>query len=276
MLGFGTAREPGHRVVLITGASSGIGRATARQGARQGDHLVLLARGEDALEELAEECRRDGAASAEVVVADVAVDAEVADAVAQTLSTHDRLDAVVHCAGIVTYGRTESVTPEDFESVLSTNLTGSVNVARHVIPVLREQERGVLLLVGSLLGHIGVPEMTPYVISKWGVRALARQLTMENADLRHVHIVHVAPGSVDTPIYDNALDSAGAVNTPPPPTISPERVARTVYRQLASPSARTQTALANYPLIWAFSLVPGVWDRLAGPAFRLVSRRSSD
>ena len=272
---FGSPHHDGPRVVLITGASSGIGEATARLGAAEGDHLVLLARSEDTLEELAEDCRRDGAASAQVVVTDVGEDDQVADAVAQVLAEHEEIDAVVHCAGIVTYGRTEEVSAEDFAAVLDTNLVGSVNLARHVIPLFREQERGVLVLVGSLLGHIGVPEMTPYVVSKWGVRALARQLTMENADLPHVHVAHVAPGSVDTPIYDNALDAAGAVNTPPPPVISPERVARQVYRQVSHPRARSQTAYGNYPLIWAFSLAPPVWDRLAGPVFKALSRKAA-
>ena len=127
-----------------------------------------------------------------------------------------RLDAVLHCAGVVSYGRTEDTTPEDFDSVVSTNLLGAANVARHVVPVLREQGEGTLVLVGSLLGHINVPEMTPYVVSKWGVRALARQLHIENLDMPGVRIVHVAPGSVDTPIYGSALDSAGRRQHPAP------------------------------------------------------------
>jgi NAD(P)-dependent dehydrogenase (short-subunit alcohol dehydrogenase family) len=272
----GLAAPVGHvgepRVVLVTGASSGIGEACARRGAGLGDHLVLLARREDALEELAAECRELGASSATVVTADVGSDEDVAEAVATVLEEHGRIDAVLHSAGVVTYGRTEEVSPEDFEQVLSTNLLGSANLARHVVPVLRRQERGVLVLVGSLLGHIGVPEMTPYVVSKWGVRALARQLRMENADLPHVHIAHVAPGSVDTPIYDKALDSAGAVNSPPPPVVSPEKVATVVYRQVSHPRASSQTQLGNHALIAAFNLAPAVWDRLSGPAFRLLSR----
>ena len=98
------------------------------------------------------------------------------------------------------------------------------------------------MLVGSLLGHIAVPEMSPYVVSKWGVRALARQLKIENGDLPHVHVSHVSPGSVDTEIYGNALDSAGMVNTPPPPTISPERAARVILGQVGSRRTDVQTS----------------------------------
>lgn len=260
------------RVVLVTGASSGIGRATALVAARAGDHVTVLARSGDELADLVEECVEAGAASATVAEADVTDDERIAQVVERMVAEHGRLDAALHCAGVVTYGRAEQVSPEDFAEVITTNLLGSATLARHVVPVLRAQERGVLVLVGSLLGHLSVPEMTPYVVSKWGVRALARQLALENADLRHVHVAHVAPGSVDTPIYDNALDSAGAVNVPPPPVISPERVAHLVYRQIEHPREESQTAWANYALIAAYDGLPFLWRRLVGPVFRIVSR----
>lgn len=262
------------RVVLVTGASSGIGRATALRAASKGDHVWVLARREEELTALAEECLDAGAASAVPVPGDVTDDERVREVVEKVLAEHDRIDAVLHCAGVVTYGRVEDVAPDDFEQVVSTNLLGAATVARHVVPVLRRQRRGSLVLVGSLLGHIAVPEMTPYVVSKWGVRALAKQLSLENADLRHVHVSHVSPGSVDTPIYDNALDAAGGVNKPPPPTVSPERVARVVYRQVERPRAEVQTQLLNHPMIWAHGLLPFVWRRVAGPAFEVLSRRT--
>ena len=232
----------------------------------------MLARSRGELEDLVEECVHVGAASAGVEVADITDDRRIAQVVDHVVHTHGRLDAVLHCAGVVTYGRTELVSPEDFEQVVSTNLLGSATLARHVVPVFRDQERGVLVLVGSLLGHIAVPEMTPYVVSKWAVRALARQLTLENVDLPDVHVAHVAPGSVDTPIYDHALDAAGAVNTPPPPVISPERVAEQVYRQIRHPRAESQTSVVNHALIWAHDRLPFLWRRLVGPVFRATSR----
>ena len=260
------------RVIVVTGASSGIGRATARLAASKGDHVVLAARGSDELDACAEECLEAGAASTLAVVTDVSDDESVAGLVAATLEEHDRIDAVLHCAGVVSYGRVEDTSAEDFASVVGTNLLGSASVARHVIPVLRRQREGDLVLVGSLLGHIAVPEMTPYVVSKWGVLALARQLKIENGDLSGVRISHVAPGSVDTPIYDNALDEAGGVNTAPPPTISPERAARKVLGAVGSHRLPQQTALSNYALIGAFRLFPAVYDRVVGPAFNVVSR----
>lgn len=271
-----TARETAQdltRVVVVVGASSGIGRATALDLAREGAHVVLIARREDELEDAARECEELGAASATVLTTDIGTDDDVRDAVAEVRERFGRIDAVVHCAGIVTYGRTEATDADDARGVVETNLLGSMTVARHVVPVFREQGRGTLVLVGSLLGQIAVPELTPYVVTKWGVRALARQLHIENLDLPGVRIVHLAPGSVDTPIYDRALDSAGTVNSPPPPVIAPERVARQIVRSLDGRRTRRQTSWVNYLLIGAFNLAPPVWDRLIGPVFDATSRR---
>ncbi len=265
-----------HLVVVVTGASSGIGRSTALLAAERRHHVVLVARDQEMLEKVAAECEERGCASALVAPADVQDDDAVAGVVARTLEEHGRIDAVLHCAGIVTYGRMQDSSAEDFASVIGTNLLGSAAVARHVIPVLREQKEGDLVLVGSLLGHIAVPDMTSYVVSKWGVRALARQLKIENGDLPGVRISHVAPGSVDTPIYDRALDSAGMVNTAPPPTISPERAARNVLGAIGSRRAESQTAWLNYAVIGAFRLAPGLWDLAIGPVFNAVSRRRDD
>lgn len=259
-------------VVVVTGASSGIGEATALLLAGQGRHLVLAARSADTLADVAGRCEEAGCGSVMVVPTDVSDDAAVAELFAAAVAEHGRVDAVAHCAGEVTYGRVEETSAEVFDRVLATNVSGSANISRHAITLMREQEAGVLVLVGSLLGHVAIPEMTPYVVSKWGIRALARQLSVENIDLPGVHVSHVVPGSVDTPIYEKALESAGGSNKPPPPTISPERVARVVVGQVDHPTRSQQTAWSNHLLIAAFKTAPWAYDRLIGPVFRRASR----
>jgi NAD(P)-dependent dehydrogenase (short-subunit alcohol dehydrogenase family) len=266
-------------VVLVTGATSGIGEAVALRLARGGYHLVLAARTEEKVAAIAERCRQEGAASCLAVPTDVSDDAAVAALVERTREEHGRLDGVAHCAGEVTYGRTEDTSAEVFDRVVSTNLAGAANVARHALPLLRERDHAVLLIVGSLLGQVAVPEMTPYVVSKWAVRALARQLQVENVGHAGLRVVHVSPGSVDTPIYDRALDSAGAVNRPPPPTISPERVARTIVRELERPlrgSLTRETAWSNHLLTAGFRAVPWAYDRVIGPVFKAASRKKDE
>lgn len=273
----GSGRRPG-LVVVVTGASSGIGEASALRASGQGHHVVLVARRAEVLQEVAGACREAGAASAEIVPTDVSDDVAVAAMVKQVLALHGRIDAVLHSAGVVSYGRVEDTTADEFAQVVGINLLGAASVARHVIPVLREQGEGDLVLVGSLLGHIAVPEMTPYVVSKWGVRALARQLVIENVDKPGVRISHVSPGSVDTPIYESALNHGGGVNTPPPPTISPERVARVVLGRVRARihrSGEVQTAYLNYGVMAAFRLAPRTYDHVIGPVFDVVSRNRS-
>ena len=205
---------PVTRVLLVTGASSGIGRAVAERAAERGDALVLVARDPEALEAVAETCRARGAADVRVEPADVGDDDAVARVVAATVDHHGRLDAVVHSAGVVAYGRLEDVPAEVFDGVLRTNVLGAANLARHVLPVLRRQRGGHLVLVGSVLGDIAAPFMTAYVVSKWAIRSLGRQLALENRDLSGVHVSVVSPGGVDTPIYESAANYLGLPGPP--------------------------------------------------------------
>jgi short-subunit dehydrogenase len=259
------------RVLLVTGASSGIGRATALQAAATGDHLVLLARDPATLDQAAEQCRAAGAGSVLTVPTDVGDDDAVADAVGAVLSRHSHLDAVVHSAGVVSYGRTEDVPVEVFDGVIRTNLTGSVNVVRHVLPVLRAQGAGTLVLVGSVIGHITVPTMSPYVLSKTGVRSLARQLQVENRDLPEVRIEYVAPGGVDTPIYQQAANYAGHEGRPPYPVASPEHTARQILARVERHHLRSQLSLANEVIRFGHTVLPAVYDALVTPLFTLIA-----
>ncbi|WP_292645848.1 SDR family NAD(P)-dependent oxidoreductase [Nocardioides sp.] len=251
-------------ITLVTGASSGIGLAVARLAATRGDHVVLVARGRESLDAAARGCERLGAASTMVLPLDVRDDEAVRDLVAAVLDRHGRLDTVIHCAGVTAFGRTESLPSEIFDGVLRTNLLGSANVARHVVPVLRSQGSGTLVLVGSALGHITAPSMSPYVISKWGVRALAHQLRLENRDRPDVAIVYVAPGGVDTPIYHHAASVIGYEGRPPPPVSSPQRAARQILRRVDRGRGRPQLSLAN-EVIRLVRAVPHVHDRLVAP-----------
>lgn len=259
------------RVLVVTGASSGIGRAVALQSAASGDHVVLVARGEPPLQQVAQECAAAGAASTLVLPTDVGDDAEVEKMMTAVTSQHGRVDALIHCAGVVAYGRTEEVPADVFDGVLRTNLTGSVNIARHAIPIMRQQRAGSLVLFGSVIGHISVPGMSAYVLTKWGVRALARQLQLENRDLDELTIAYIAPGGVDTPIYEQAANYDGFAGRPPPPVLSPERVARIALRRLDRHRARTQIGLANDLMRVGFNAVPWAFDMLVGPLFRVMS-----
>lgn len=260
------------RVALVTGGSSGIGRATALRLARRGDHVLLVARGEASLREAAAECERAGAASATTLVADVGDDAAVAACFDAAIASHGGIDIVVNSAGVVAYGRMEEVPADVFEGVLRTNLVGSVNVARHALKHFRARDHGHLVLVGSMIGHIAVPSMSPYVLSKWGVRALSRQLDIENRDRRDVHVSYVAPPGVDTPIYTQAANYVGVAGHPPLPVVRPEVVARAIERQLEGRRRREQVGVANDLIRFGFTALPRLYDVLVGPLFDVAAR----
>ena len=264
------------RVVLVTGASSGIGEATALAAARRGDHVVLLARGPDSLARVAAQCDQLGAASTLVTPADLGDDGQVEAAVGAAVERHGRLDVVVGCAGVVAYGRIADVPADVFEQVITTNLVGQVNLARHVLPVLREQGdgsgRGSLVLVGSVIGHIAVPDMAAYSISKWGVRGLARQLRVDNRDRPGIRFGYVAPGGVDTPIYLQAAQYADAIGRPPFPVAPPERVAAHVLAVADGSRRSGQSGVTNNVIRFGFTAFPWVYDRIVGPLFSVVAQ----
>ena len=266
--------DPRHPVVLVTGASQGIGRATAELYAARGARLVLCARSAEALGEVDEVCVELGA-EVEVVVADVADDAQVEHAVAVALRRFGRLDVCVHVAGISAHGHHTDTSAAVFAQVISTNLVGAANVARSSLTVFRAQGTGVLVVVGSVLGRVAVPGMGAYVASKWGLRGLVRVLQQENRDRPGVTITSVAPGSVRTAIYSRSLGGAERSASPPPPSTSPRVVARSI-RSAAGRHAREHDVdalggLGNKALGAAFTLAPAVYDRLIGPLMRTLS-----
>jgi short-subunit dehydrogenase len=127
--------------------------------------------------------------------------------------------------------------------------------------------------VGSVLGEVNVPGMTPYVVSKWAVRALGRQLALENRDLDDVHVTVVSPGGVDTPIYRQAANYSGKPGRPPAPVVSPTTVAKAIVQALDQPRDRVSVGVANPVMRLGFALLPGLFDRLVGPLFSLLATR---
>ncbi len=261
---------------LVTGASSGIGRATVHTLAARGARLVLVARGRGPLEETAEEAREAGAAEVLVCPVDV-TDAEGLQQVIDTaVARFGRLDVVVHSAATMAYGRIEDVPREVFEAVVATSLHGTANVARSALPVFRRQGAGHLVVVSSLLASVTAPLMGIYAAAKWGQLGLVRTLQQETRDAPGVHVSAVAPGGVNTPIYSQGATWAGSTGRPPQPVYSADRVARAVVARLERPRRLVQSGFANSTVIVGFRLLPAVYDALVGPLFRTLALAGDD
>jgi NAD(P)-dependent dehydrogenase (short-subunit alcohol dehydrogenase family) len=262
------------RLAVVTGASSGIGRATAIALAGQGWNLVLVGRALQSLLEVEADCHDFGIETL-VAVADVGQQGDVDRVFEGAIERFGRVDAVVNSAAAVGYGRFEDVPAEVFDRVVVTNLLGTANVARASLRRFREQGGGHLVLPGSLLGKIAVPFMSPYVTSKWGVHGLARILQIEARQTPGIDVSVVSPGSVNTPAYLQAANYAGWEGRPPPPIDPPEKVARAIVRTLGSPRRDRSVGVANHVVVLGFRLLPAVFDALVTPLMRLggLSRR---
>jgi short-subunit dehydrogenase len=260
------------RVVVLVGATSGIGLAAAVAFAGRADKLVLVSRSAEALDNAEAVCRRAGAGTVDTVAEDMSDPAAGGRLVARVLDRHGRIDVVVHTATVMGYGSVETVPAEVFTTIVDTAVHGTVGLARAVLPVLRNQHAGTFIGVNSLLGSVTVPQMGAYAAAKWGQRAVLRTLQQETRDEPGVSVCIVSPGSVNTPIYYQAANYTGHAVRPPWPVLAPERVAAAITRLADRPRRHVSVPVGpGNPLIVAgFRLLPRVYDRLVGPLLRLA------
>jgi short-subunit dehydrogenase len=260
------------RVVVITGASSGIGRATAHAFAERGNSLVLAARGEAALREVVAECERRGAAAL-AVPTDVGDEAQVEALAAAAVERFGRLDVWVGNASVFSYGTVEQTPSAVFREVLETNLLGQVYGARAALPHFRAQGSGVLVVVSSLYGKVTSPYLSPYITSKFGVYGFAEVLREELRRERGISVCTVLPATIDTPIYQRAANYTGRRVHPLPPAVDARRVAAAIVQVVDRPRRETVVGQVQRTAVALRSLAPALFETLVVPAFELLSLR---
>jgi short-subunit dehydrogenase len=219
------------RVVLVTGASSGIGAGLAREFAQQGADVVLAARRLSRLAELAAELRATGR-RAVAVACDVTRDGAVEEAVSQGLAAFGRLDVVVANAGFGVVGPFARLTLDDYRRQFETNVFGVLRTAAAALPALR-QSRGTFVIIGSVSGHVSTPGASAYAMSKAAVHAFAGALRGEVVE-SGVGVVLVSPGFVESEIRQ--VDNRG-MHHPDSPDPVP--------RWLVVPTARAARVIAR-------------------------------
>jgi NADP-dependent 3-hydroxy acid dehydrogenase YdfG len=256
------ARTMNGTVVVLTGASSGIGRATALELAGRGAAVVLAARRQDALEELARQCQAAGG-TAMAVPTDVTDEAAVVELADRAVDRFGRIDVWVNNAGVYLLGSVEQTPPAAYRQVLETNFFGSVHGARAVLPHFRRQGRGVLINVASVYSRVAGPYLSAYVASKHAVRALSESLRQELRDLDGVRVCTVSPSAIDTPLFGHAANYTGRAIKAPPPVYPPERVARAIAASAVRPRRERIVGNAGRQLNLLRWTAPGLYERVS-------------
>ena len=253
-------------VVVITGASSGIGRAAALRLAHRARALALCARSGEALAEVAEECESRGAATLHRAV-DVG-DENAVEAFAEAVEEDfGRIDVWVNNAGAIAYGPFEEIPSEVFRGIVETNLMGQVHGARSALRRFRAQGSGVLINMSSVWGRVSSPQVTPYIVSKNAVRAFSECLAGELVDEEEIHVATMVPQAVDTPIFEHAGNYTGKQVRPIPPVLDVEEVARGIELCAENPKREVNYGQAGRALEILHSLAPPLYRRLAHGAF---------
>ena len=253
-------RKTPDAVVVITGASSGIGRATALEFARHGHAVVLAARREGPLQELAQECERVGGRSL-AVPTDVTKEEAVQDLARRTVERFGRIDVWVNNAAVALFARFEEAPPEAYRRVIETNLMGYIHGARAALPHMRKNGSGVIINNASMVAAVGQPFASAYVTAKFGVRGFSECLRMELRDT-DIHVCVVMPASIDTPLFQHAANYTGRATKAMNPVYDAEKVARTIVRLADRPKRETFVGNPGRMLAMMHGLAPPLAERM--------------
>jgi len=264
----------GEQVIVITGADSGIGLATARLAARRGADLVLNSRNEAELARIAAELIRDGA-RVEWYASDVADMQGMMETAEVAIRAFGRIDTWINNAGVSIYGMIEDVPLDDARRVFETNYWGVVNGSLAALPYLKANG-GALINLGSILSDTFVPLQGHYTASKHAVKGFTDALRLE---LMHqeapVSVTLVKPGAIDTPFPRHAANYTDAAPKHPHPVYVPEVVARAILHCAAHPKRAVTVGGGGRMMALVGKDAPGVNDVMGQGMFEQQKRRDT-
>ena len=249
------------RVIAITGASAGIGRATALRLARDGAAIAICARRRDKLEAVAAEIEKAGG-RAFSFVADVTQEDDMDVFVRRTIETFGRLDVMMCNAGFGIYGAIDEITPEQMKKLMDINYFGTYYAARAALRVFRRQQRGHIIIVSSIAGKRGVPYMGAYSATKFAQIGMAECLRAEvyGSD---IHVSVLCPISTPTEFTEVlARESGGDVEGALGPKQSVEEVAESVARAIEHPIPEIYPYKKSRVLVVLNAIAPGFADKM--------------
>ncbi len=247
------------QVIVVTGASSGLGRAIARLAGERGAKVVVTARNEEALANCAGEIERAGS-EALAVPADCSQQDQVDRVVARAVERFGRIDTYVAGAIVTVYAEAERLLPEELRRVVDVNFFGVVYGYWASLPHLRESN-GTFLHVSSALAYRGIPLQAAYCSSKAGLRAFLESARVEEQKAgTGVAISLVLPGAINTPQFDRDRQKIGYQPQPVPPIYQPEPFAEATLRCAERPIRELPVSWGAQKLLWGQKLSPRAAD----------------
>lgn len=249
------------KTIVITGASSGIGRAAAIAFAKCRANLVLAARREDVLETVAAECKALGV-EALAVKTDV-TNPEDMKRLAETAAAFGKtIDVWINNAGIGSVGEFTQTPVTAHQRVIETNLMGYIHGAHAVLPYFKNQQYGVLINTSSLGAWIAQPYSVAYAASKYGLRGFSEALRGELIKYPGIHICDIFPGFIDTPGFQHGGNYVGRKIKPIPPVYDARRVAKVMVSLAARPKPAVTVGASAVFFRIVNSLFPGVTQKV--------------
>ncbi|HSH23303.1 MAG TPA: SDR family oxidoreductase [Acidimicrobiales bacterium] len=255
-------RPVSEQVIVIMGASSGIGRATALAAAAQGAKVVVSARDEQGLASLVAEIEAGGG-RAVAQAADVSDYDAVAAVAARAADVFGGLDTWVHAAAVALYSRFEETTPAEFRRVVEVNLLGQVHGALAALPHLRRRGQGALVHVSSIEARRSFPYHSAYAAAKHGIEGFLEALRVElRQEAAPISVTNVLPASINTPLFDKARTKLGVKPMPIPPIYQPETVAEVILHAAEHPVRDIVAGGAGQAYLLTQRLSPSLLDAL--------------
>jgi NAD(P)-dependent dehydrogenase (short-subunit alcohol dehydrogenase family) len=257
-------------VVVITGASSGLGRATALAFACEGATVVLGARREEALRKTAEECEQAGG-RALAVPADVTNEEDIRALAGRAEEVFGRIDVWINNAGVYCLGRFDAVPVEIHRRVIETNLLGVVYGSHAALSRFRRQGHGVLINVSSILAKVPMPYTNTYIASKHGILGLGKSLRQELylEGTRDIHVCTVMSATLDTPLLHHTANYTGRNVRAVPPVYAAERAAMVILDLARRPRRETFVGTSAPTM----SLQQAFWPGVAEAALAIMADR---
>jgi short-subunit dehydrogenase len=263
------------KVVVITGASSGAGRAAALAFAANGADLVLAGRNRKALQETAERCR-----SAGVRALDIVTDVTDAEAVARLATEAEewqgKIDVWINNAGVLAAGTFEETPIAVHHRVVNTNLLGYMNGAHAVLPCFKRQGHGILINNISVGGFLPVPYGAGYSASKFGLRGFSEALRGELVDWPAIRVCDLFPGFLNTPGIEHAANYTGRLLKPAPPVSDVSTLAKAMVKLAVRPRNEQFPGISPRLFQVAHALFPGKVTRVTGSVMKKYFRRAHE